>query len=210
MEHLGGNGASTSGHESPCEDLHLLSGSVKKQASDIAVNRMEIRATQEQVGSILQGVGESAEHAKNAAREAHAARSEVARFRELMHEPINRLVEHYQKHYSDPPPLMDADLPDGIGDDTRTDLMTPGGSVRRYKLEARMRKEAEDARIRLEAEKIVAEKERVAAEQEKVRADIRAAAIERRHKITTAILGSISGALALGIAVATIIAKFIH
>jgi uncharacterized protein YfcZ (UPF0381/DUF406 family) len=170
---VGGNGASTEGHESPCEDLHLLSGKVNRQASDIASNRQEIRATQEQVGTILQGVGEAAEHGKNASREVHAMRGEIARFRELMHDPINRLVEHYQRHYSDPPPLLGAiDYGPDAGEDTKTQsvahIVSSKKHVERDLEQLKAEKDRVELAAKLEAERIAreakAETDRVALE----------------------------------------------
>jgi hypothetical protein len=103
--------------------------------------------------------------------------------------PANEAIRRYSDR-----PLLDADDP--MSDETRTDLETRSGQLRRIRKEQAAKAEAEQARIRLEAEKLVAVQHAADLAAAKVLDDKRhaeaVAAAERRHKTQLAILGAVA------------------
>ena len=162
-----GNGGAAM-HESPCEDLEMVRVDMRRQEASLATARANLSQTQQQVGEMLLGIGEAAEHAKNASRDAAAARRAAEKVEAKIFAGVNELVAKYD---SNPPELLDAD--DGQDIPTSTAIQVPHLSERKIRREQRKTAEAEQARIRLEAEKLVAERHAVDLAEAKIASDKR-------------------------------------
>lgn len=118
--------------------------------------------------------------------------------------PINDLLRNYQKRVSESNPPSSDELDLGgfdISDVTRTDIMSPSNTIRRIRKVEKDFKEAEESRIKLEAEKLVAERyarELLAA---KNRSD-------RNYKMWIAILGSVAALATMGAGALALASKF--
>ena len=192
-----GNGGAAM-HESPCEDLEMVRVDMRRQEASLATARANLSQTQQQVGEMLLGIGEAAEHAKNASRDAAAARRAAEKVEAKIFAGVNELVAKYD---SNPPELLDAD--DGQDIPTSTAIQVPHLSERKIRREQRKTAEAEQARIRLEAEKLVAERHAQDLADAKARDD-------KRHARNLALLAALAAVATMTAAALALLGKFMQ
>ena len=101
-------------HEPPCEPLDELRSEQRATATKVATLAANLGLTQQQVGEMLMGIGEAAEHARNSARDSAAARTAAERVAAHVFGPVNERIAQYTSSY---PPL---DYGDEAGSKTGT------------------------------------------------------------------------------------------
>jgi hypothetical protein len=121
--------------------------------------------------------------------------------------PINDLLRNYQKRVSESDPPESPDKLDlggfDMSDVTRKDIISPSNTIRRIRQAEKDFKQAEEARIKLEAEKLVAERYARELLDEKDRSD-------RNYKTWIAVLGSVAALATMGAGALALASKFFH
>ena len=165
-----------------CVPLHIVADEQRRHATAIAIVKASQEKQDEREGRMLAAVGEAKSAAIEARNAAKLTDERAARIEAAVCRPANNLLIKYQGD-SDPPPLLDAD--DGQDVPTSTSIHIPHLAERRIRKEQAAAAAAEQARIRLEAEKLVAE-ERAARLADQKAID------DKRHARNMAILAALA------------------
>jgi hypothetical protein len=218
MDHPGNNGGVDPAETTPtprCGGIYCAEGellaAINLRLGQHEQEMAQLRAQDEHVLEVVLRAEKAAIKSHTEAAGSHASARASADILRNIEKAVCAPANEAIRRYSDGP-LMDADNP--IGEETRADLETRAGQLKRIRKEQQLKEEAERERIRLEAEKLVAERHATDLAEAKVANEKRyaeeTAERDRRHKVQLAILGAVTAFVTLIATALALLPKIPH